>query len=709
MQHLMKSNIPMKNSKNQFLPTNLAEGKAYYPSFSCFDVIFISGDPYYDHPLSGIALLARLLDSKGYKTAIIPQPQTETEFKACGQPRYFFCVSSGLLDSMLANYTPMLHQREHVLVPEHAVIAYTQKIKQLFSGSMTVIGGIEATIRRFTHFDYKENKLRRGILNDSKADLLLFGDAERSMLTLLQRMRTILSQKDNNKSKKSQSQQAAGHSLKIDKWDFYSQKWEIKFRSKLWGMYPFLGNQDKNKDKDGSTKRNNKNCILNFKEVLPELDLPSIEGAAFRISKKEIENNSNNTDNKDDDSKNDGHKTDNQINKNKSKDKNNKNNNDNDNNSNNKHKIKILPSYEQCQEDKQQFNLLTKQFYLFPDHAFIEPSGLGFIQHNRRSYTLNEEEMNLLYSLPFIRKIHPQSKNLSFQQQMTEKLHNSVVLGRGCWGSCSFCTIPLVQGKEIAQRSAKSILKEVEGLYLQKENNINDLTLPTLNMYGSRCRLYDQKKKIYSPVIEKEIIVDDKTKYCSQQCATCPERIISDDLYQLLEGIEKLNLKYLETSLELRSAIRHDLILKQPDLFRKIMQFTSRLKIAPEHIVDHVLKQMNKATMQEFKEFLKEYKKINKEQGTHKNLVPYFIAAHPGTTMEDMKTLRRFCDDNDIFVNLTQVFTPTPGTLSTATYYSGENPLSKEKVYIARSFREKKDQKNILLEDETELPSDQNN
>src|SRR3989344_4899038 len=182
-----------------FLPTTLEEGKQYYSDFFQFDVIFVTGDPYYDHPLSGMSIIARLLDKKGYKVGIIGQPLADVDYEVCGTPQYFFCITSGLLDSMIANYTPMLRQRENVLVPERALMVYTQKIKQYFKGCMTVIGGVEATIRRFTHFDYKDNTLRRGILNDTKADLLLFGNAERSILTLLKRMHTLKKDEEANK------------------------------------------------------------------------------------------------------------------------------------------------------------------------------------------------------------------------------------------------------------------------------------------------------------------------------------------------------------------------------------------------------------------------------------------------------------------------------------------------------------------------------
>ncbi len=563
-----------------FLPVSLEEGKEYYQNFSSFDVVFVTGDPYYDHPLSGMSIIARLLEKKGYKAGIIAQPKDDKDYKACGSPKYFFCITSGLLDSMLANYTPMLKKRENIIVPERALIVYAQKLKEMFSGCITLIGGVEATIRRFTHFDYKDNNLRRAILNDTKADLLLHASAERSILVLLERMKKI----------------------KMDKFD----------------------------------------------RIRDELGLSSIEGISFRLKKDEISRNA-----------------------------------------------RKLPSYEECVADMEKFNLLTRTFYLLPDEAFVEGCGFGFIQHNRPCHALTEKEMDFIYDLPFARKLHPCSKNLEFNKIMVENLQASVVIGRGCWGSCSFCVIPLVQGKEVAKRSKESIAKEIEAMYCSGTKKINDLTLPTLNMYGSRCSLYSHESQIYSPIIEGMIAVYDKKDYCNQQCAGCKFRVLSDDLYPLLEEVEKLNRKYSGTSLELRSAIRHDIILGQKKLFRKIMQFVTRLKIAPESLSDGVLKHMNKSTAFAFKEFLEEYKKANEEQKTKKNLVPYFVAAHPGSTKKDMEETKRFCRENDIFVNLTQVFTPTPGTLSTAMYYTGMNPLTKEKIHVARTFREKKDQKNI--------------
>lgn len=557
-----------------FLPTSIEEGKKYYKNFKQFDVIFINGDPYYDHPLNGVSIISRLLDSKGYKVGIISQPKEDKDYQVCGRPKYFFCISSGLLDSMLANYTPMLKKRENVLVPERALQVYTQKVKSFYKGCMTILGGLESTIRRFTHFDYRTNELRRGILNDTKADILIFGN-ERAILTLL---------------------------------------------SKL------------------------KQEVTNFETIKNQLDLKFIPGLAYRIKKEEI-------------------------------------------------KSRMLPSYEECQKNKNKFGELSKLIYLNPESSFVEPCGLGYIQHNENTYTLTEKEMDYIYELPFTREFHPKTKNLNELKSQLQKLKNSIIIGRGCWGSCSFCIIPLVQGKQIAQRSKKSILNEIESMYKRGEKIISDLTMPTINLYGSKCVLYNTSEKIYSPIISQELTIYKKIKVCNQNCINCDQRIISKDLLFLLKDIEHLNKKYPNKILELRSAIRHDIILDQKDLFKEIMKYVTRLKIAPEHISKKVLEAMNKSTPESFIEFIKYYKKSN----FRKPIIPYFIAAHPASTRKDMQELRNFCEKNNLFVNLTQIFTPTPGTLSTAIYYTGENPITKEKIYIPRTFREKKDQKNILL------------
>ncbi|MBI5389916.1 DUF3362 domain-containing protein [Candidatus Woesearchaeota archaeon] len=636
--------------RSPVLPISLEEGKRYYRDFDSFDVIFITGDPYYDHPLSGMAIISRLLDAKGYKVGIIAQPETDEDYQICGRPKYFFCITSGLLDSMLANYTPMLKKRENILVPERALMVYTQKAKQLFPGMMTVLGGVEATIRRFTHFDYKENKLRRGILNDTKADILLFMNAERSILTLLKKMEAAIKSQEEGKPTVAETDRGTPPS-----------GWTSSSRACLdqpcwaWsvGRIPSPAMEVGKKESQARKRILPSNP---FDQLKPHLDLLSLDGVAFRIKKDDIPK-----------------------------------------------KTRILPSYEDCVADKLKFNTLTRMHYLLPHDAFAEPCGLGWIMHNRPSHTLREEEMDLIYEFPYTRQLHPQSKNLTFNTNMVEKLEDSVIIGRGCWGSCNFCVIPLVQGKEVAKRSKESIVREIESLYAKGVKKINDLTLPTLNMYGSRCALFTDKEEIFSPVIGKPITVHNKTAYCNQQCVGCKYRVISDDLIPVLEEVEKLQQKYKGTELELRSALRHDIILDQKTLFRKVMLFIRRLKIAPEHISSSVLDAMNKADPDAFKNFLAEYKKINQEQGTTKNLVPYFVVAHPGSTMESMDELRKFCDDEGLYVNLTQVFTPTPGTASTSMYYTGEHPLTGKKVYVPRSFREKKDQKNVLFAREEEI------
>ena len=613
-----------------FLPISLDEGKRRSPTFSGFDVVFVTGDPYYDHPLSGVAILSRLLDTKGYSVGIVAQPETDAEFLACGVPRLCFLVTTGLLDSTLANYTPMLKKREGVLVPEHGLILYTQRLKALAKGSIVVLGGVEATIRRHTHFDYKENKLRRPVLLDAKADLLLFGNAERSLLILLDRIHNAIATKPDG---------AVLTAERLDDTD-----------PKSAGGLSHPGVADRRhvaalREEHGTVRPV-------FEEIKDALDLPSLDGITYLAKEPSGAE---------------------------------------------------LPSYEVCVAEKEQFSLLARITYLLPDNAFFERCGKGLVRHNRPSHPLTEEEMDLIYSLPFERRLHPFSKHLRFNEEMVGFLKTSVVLGRGCWGGCSFCIIPLVQGKNIAKRSVASVLREIETLYAAGEKQIADLTLPTLNMYGSSCDLYDQPTTIRSPILDADVVVYEKVVGCNQQCVGCPHRKLSDDLIPLLEGVKKLNKKYSGTSLELRSALRHDSILGQKQLFREVMHFISRLKIAPEHISENVLRAMRKADKKAFDEFLCEFETINREQGTKKRLVPYFVAAHPGSTIEDMRILKKYCDERKIFVNLTQVFTPTPGTLATAMYWSGENPITKEKLYVPRTFREKKDQKNALVQEEREF------
>ncbi len=626
--------------RSGFLPTSLSEGEVRYRDFLGFDVVFVTGDPVYDHPLSGVAVLSRLLDAKGYRVGIVAQPETEEEFAACGRPRLLFCVTTGLLDSMLANYTPLLKKREHIRVPERGLIAYTQQLKRSFPGCIVALGGVEATTRRFTHFDYKTNKLRRGILHDSKADLLLFGNAERSLLTLLQRLN------------------------------------------------------------ENNYENAEKRPFENIKDVLA---LSSLDGAAYRIRKtgaarihsRSTESDVTKTvDEKPTTDEND-ETTANEKNRAAPAHAGRQPGTAGESNEN----VRKLPSFEECAADKGAFGQLAVLTYSFPEDAFVEECGLGAVRHNKPSAPLTVEEMDLVYSSPFTRKLHPQSKDYRENLAMIGKLDTSVVIGRGCWGGCAFCIIPLVQGKNVARRSPESILAEIERLYENNAREIVDLTLPTLNMYGSSCDQYTTEETVHSPILEKDIAVLKKTAGCDQRCTTCKHRVLTDDLITLLDGVEALEKKLPGLHVELRSALRHDLSLRQPALFRKAMTHVSRLKIAPEHTSGKVLKVMRKASPEVLDAFLREFAAVNKEQGTDKRLVPYFVVAHPGCSMDEMRELREYCKRHNLFVNLTQVFTPTPGTLSTAIYYTGVDPFTRETVYIPSSFREKKDQKNLLLND----------
>jgi len=552
-----------------------------------YDIIFISGDPPLDHPLNGVAVLSRLLESKGYRVGLISRPQSDADFLRLGMPRLFFCVTSGLLDSMLANYTPLLRKRDGVDVPERAVILYANRLRQVFQSPFIVIGGVEATLRRFAHFDYWDNAVRRSILLDSKADALIFGNAERSILEFAACIKAL-----------------------------------------------------RDRGLEGSTLRDAREWRF-------------VRSIAARIRQGEF---------------------------------------------NGPHPLMEgvveLPSFEEVSTDKKRFARSAQLAHYHMERPFLERTDKAIVFHNPPVYPLTEEEMDAVFEQPYTRAFAQGYSPTKEESDALDHIKNSVVMHRGCWGGCHFCTIPLQQGKPIARRSKESIVREIRKLASEGTTKVQDLVAPTTNMYGSSCTLYNRKVSIHSPILGKDITVLVKDELCNERCVGCAYRK-SDErpLIDLLIEIEKIT----EIDVEIRSAIRHDIILSQPLLFRKIMEHTTRLKIAPEHTRDSVLAFMNKASSQDFIRFLEEFRKVNLEQHTHKNLVPYFVAAHPGTTREDMEAVYDFAIRQGLFVNLTQVFTPTPGTISTAMYHTGIHPLTTKEVYVPRTFREKKDQKNILL------------
>ncbi len=526
-----------------FLPTNkkdLADR-----GWDRADIILINGDAYIDHPSFGVPLIARSLEAAGFKVGIISQPDwhTDEDFLALGTPRLFFGLSSGNMDSMVNHYTAQRRIRSDDAYtpdgisgkrPDRAVMIYTNILKRLFKGIPIVIGGIEASLRRIAHYDYWQDKIRASILADSKADILIYGMAERSIVEL-------------------------AHML------------------------------DQGKKISEITELKSSVCFV--KEP----------GEAQ------------------------------------------------------------MPAAEVC-KDKAEFHRMNRMFYAsYRSTPLYQLNGGRWIKHNTPAEALSTMEMDDLYSLPFMNAPHPMYKGKRIPAW--EQIKQSITSHRGCYGGCNFCAIAIHQGREIQSRSEQSILQEAKDL----KGTISDVGGPSANMYKSYCKLgFPQSCKRNSCIFPN---------ICSS--------LILDHLAQvrLLDSISNLqDIKHVFVA----SGIRHDLALGNKRYIKAIAtKYTGgRLKLAPEHSSERVLKLIGKPPIDRFEAFSKEYFAEVRKAGIKRSIVPYIIIGHPGTTMDDAIALMHWLKKNNIRVEQVQEFTPTPMSISTCMYYTGLDFSTSEPIHI---------------------------
>ncbi|MCB9480284.1 MAG: YgiQ family radical SAM protein [Desulfobacteraceae bacterium] len=560
----------MNNS--DFIPSTPEEIKQ--KGWDSLDVIIVTGDANIDSPFIGSAIIARVLLSRGYKTAIIAQPDitTDKDIKRLGEPNLFWGVTAGAMDSMVSNYTASGKKRNKDDLtpgginnrrPDLATIKYTNLIQRYFKNSVPVVlGGIEASLRRISHFDFISKKIRRSILFDSKADYLLFGMGEKSIIELA-------------------------------------------------------------------------DCLKN------KISPINIRGLAY-IS-KEIPKD-----------------------------------------------YELLPSYEEVLKNKDKFHEMFLKFY-----ENKEPlNSRGLVQlHNDRYLVLNPPSLNLtqkeldeVYELPFTRKVHPFDLKKG-EVRALETINHSVTTHRGCYGECSFCAIAVHQGTTVVSRSEESILREVEKITKMKtfKGYITDLGGPTANMYGFECK----KKTDKGSCQDKKCLFPD---VCRNLKPNHKKQI------ELIEKAEKIkNVKKIFIS----SGIRYDLILEDRQYGEKYLKkliennISGQLKIAPEHCDDKILSLMGKPDSQTLKEFKALFDRLSINKKLF--LTYYFIAAHPGCTKKEMMNLKKFCINIlKHYPKQVQIFTPTPGTISTMMYYTGKD-ISGNDIFIASADKEKESQKNIIL------------
>lgn len=573
------------------------------------DVIIVTGDAYVDHPSFGMAIIGRLLEAQGFKVGIIAQPdwRSKNDFMKLGVPNIMFGVTSGNMDSMVNQYTSDLRIRSNDAYtpdgiagkrPDRAVIVYSQRCREAYSGVPIVLGGIEASLRRVAHYDYWSDKIRRSIILDSKADILIYGSGERQIVDIAFRLK-------------------AGEPVKqitdVRGTAFVQTKLQIGCNKGV-----LLGNESLSK------KDQNQDSIKIFDSPQNKSDVKTIEPSCkeqAEINNITEENGNNPLDNE----------------------------------------LKQLPSFDQINNDP---GLLADATYILltesqKSNMLIQPHGERNVCINPPSPPLTTDEMDKVYELPFARKPHP-IYNIK-KIPAFEMIRFSVTITRGCFGGCAFCSIVMHEGRVVQNRSESSVIHEINEIQDKTPGytgTISDLGGPTANMYRMQCKKRDKRKSCLKlsclyPSVCKNLDTD------------------HSHLISLYRKVRKLNgIKRVLIG----SGVRYDLAVLSPDYIKELAHHHvgGYLKIAPEHTQAGPLSVMMKPGIESYNKFKSLFFKYSIDVGKKQYLIPYFIAAHPGTTTNDMVELALWLKLNDFKLDQVQTFLPSPMTVATATYCSGQ-------------------------------------
>ncbi|MDG1914562.1 MAG: YgiQ family radical SAM protein [Crocinitomix sp.] len=570
---------------SDWLPITKKELEAH--GWEELDVVLVSGDAYVDHPSFGPAVIGRIIESEGFRVGIIPQPNWQDDlrdFKKFGAPKYFFGVTSGCMDSMVNHYTAGKRKRssdsytpggQAGFRPDYATIKYTQILKELYPDVPVLIGGIEASLRRVTHYDYWSDKLMPGILETSGADLLVYGMGEqplRDILTLLK-----------------------------------------------------------------------KGVPLESMKTIPQtaVFLPKADGIPKNKNWEDVE----------------------------------------------------LSSHDKCLDDKiayaANFKVVEVESNKLVARRIFQESGENRLIINPPYKTMTEDEIDRSFDLPYTRLPHPKYYKRG-DIPAYEMIKFSINMHRGCFGGCSFCTISAHQGKFIASRSEKSIMREVEQVVEDPDfkGYISDLGGPSANMYRMKGIDMGICEKCVSPSCIHPVI-------CSN-LDTSHKPLTK--LYQKVDQHPKVKKAFVG------SGIRYDLLVKDynknlnekeaEEYLEQVVtrHVSGRLKVAPEHTADDTLRIMRKPSFKHFHKFKESYDRIQSKNGLKQPLIPYFISSHPGCKEEDMANLAAETKEMGFQLEQVQDFTPTPMTVATVIYYSGVHPYTLKPTFAPKTKEEKKDQ-----------------
>ena len=570
-----KSNNFTRYKKSDFLPTSKEEMEAL--GWDQADVIIFSGDAYVDHPSFGSAVIGRVLQAEGYKVAIVPQPNWRDDlrdFKKLGEPRLFFGISAGAMDSMVNHYTANRRLRHddaytaggrHGMRPDYPTIVYSNILRELFPNTPIIVGGIEASLRRVSHYDYWQDRLRPSILADAKADMIVYGMGERTIREIANNLN-------------------AGRCIK---------------------------------------------------------DLTDIPQTALFINESPSAEDI------------------------------------------------VLHSYEECLADKRKQAMNFKHVEIesnkYHGNTIWQKTSGRWLKINPMYPPMTSDEIDASFDSPYTRVAHPRYKGKVIPAY--EMIRHSINMHRGCFGGCAFCTISAHQGKFIASRSKKSIMKEVRQVVEMEDfkGYISDLGGPSANMYNMGG-------------FDKNIC-----KKCTRPSCLHPHpcpNLNNDhsallDIYHSVDSLKEVKKSFVG------SGVRYDLSMMQHKdakiaevnrrYNRELIEHhvSGRLKVAPEHTSDEVLDCMRKPSFSLFYKFKRIFDDVNQKTGMRQQLIPYFISSHPACMEEHMAELAVITKNLDFRLEQVQDFTPTPMTLATEIYYTGIHPYTGEEIFTAKNERDK--------------------
>ena len=581
---------------------------------SC-DIIIVTGDAYVDHPSFGMAIIGRLLEAQGFRVGIIAQPdwRSKDDFMKLGQPNLFFGVAAGNMDSMINRYTADKKIRSDDAYtpgglagkrPDRASLVYSQRCKEAFSDTPVILGGIEASLRRIAHYDYWQDKVRRSILMDATADILLYGNAERAVVEIAQRLAagerveqitdvrgTAFVRRDTPEGWFEVDSTRIDRPGKVDKI-----------------INPYVNTQD--------------TAACAIEQEKGEQEDPNEAKVVQLLAHPRLER---------------------------------------------ERTVIRLPSFEKVRADAVLYAHANRVLHLETNpgnaRALVQKHGEVDVWFNPPPIPMSTEEMDYVFGMPYARVPHPAYGKEKIPAY--EMIRFSVNIMRGCFGGCTFCSITEHEGRIIQNRSHESILAEIEEMKKVPgfTGVVSDLGGPTANMYRIACK---------DPEIER---------HCRKPSCVWPGicENLNTDHSSLIELYRKARALPGVKKILIASGLRYDLAVESPEYVKELVthHVGGYLKIAPEHTEEGPLSKMMKPGIGTYDAFKRMFEKFSKEAGKEQYLIPYFVAAHPGTTDEDMMNLALWLKRNGFRADQVQAFYPSPMASATAMYHSGKNPLRK--------------------------------